>query len=757
MEGSVDVIVSNEKHKSNFDSQNDNYPHQVEKTANASLSNVDAIDVSGTISGTIQGNSQNFLKTVNQTSFQPNDATNPSAQLDIWTAAQFGNLEQVKNWIEGALADLVDAGGYTLLHVAVHSQNPLMVLYIAITQWNSLGKTVDKADNNGITPLMWAAYQGNEDQVNVLIRLGANVKLQDSQGKTALHFAMVRGSSSVIESLIKAGCDPDVCEFAQVNLDGNPNFDPTQKGKSARDVANEFGIKKTLDLAERKYKGFYQSFSDDMVVYKWKLRNEIMTFFSPFVSLYLGLKALSIYPWFFGLPLFLIILLGIHTLTIRVILKTRNSTRILNSPYFLGILTSSFLMAFLTWLFYIVPVTVYGTGDDRKFESLVGINIITFISCCLMAYFLYKTVKQTPGYLPVNESISNSSKVVSKLVDEKMFNFTTFCKTCLNYRPIRSKHCKDCNRCVAKMDHHCPWTYNCVGLENHKSFVIFLILLMICSSLFLYTVVEYLERMFVIYEPIPGRPCYLGDYMCGLFQSSSWTMCISGWIALNTSWVIILLLSQLYQISQNTTTNESLTGFRLHTTHYSTKKSNFKVVDGKLKRTRTSFSNNQNLDGDTDLNENSIDEYQEEYDSFSDFDSFSDSPEAPSGLGAGIIGISDPGTRYQRKPGPFAWMFPCLSRNKNTFERANEQELESGIHIEQINSSKNPYDNGVYKNCIQFWKTDEYTNYRYIHMDTNRFSNSQGKRNSALTEETRAESSSSAQYELGEIRSRLLQ
>ncbi|PVZ96940.1 hypothetical protein BB558_007142, partial [Smittium angustum] len=258
MEGSVDVIVSNEKHKSNFDSQNDNYPHQVEKTANASLSNVDAIDVSGTISGTIQGNSQNFLKTVNQTSFQPIDATNPSAQLDIWTAAQFGNLEQVKNWIEGALADLVDAGGYTLLHVAVHSQNPLMVLYIAITQWNSLGKTVDKADNNGITPLMWAAYQGNEDQVNVLIRLGANVKLQDSQGKTALHFAMVRGSSSVIESLIKAGCDPDVCEFAQVNLDGNPNFDPTQKGKSARDVANEFGIKKTLDLAERKYKGFYQ-------------------------------------------------------------------------------------------------------------------------------------------------------------------------------------------------------------------------------------------------------------------------------------------------------------------------------------------------------------------------------------------------------------------------------------------------------------------------------------------------------------------
>ncbi|XP_036294961.1 palmitoyltransferase ZDHHC6 isoform X4 [Pipistrellus kuhlii] len=32
------------------------------------------------------------------------------------------------------------------------------------------------------------------------------------------------------------------------------------------------------------------------------------------------------------------------------------------------------------------------------------------------------------------------------------------------------------NRCVLKMDHHCPWINNCCGYQNHASFTLFLLL-----------------------------------------------------------------------------------------------------------------------------------------------------------------------------------------------------------------------------------------------------------------------------------------
>lgn len=50
-----------------------------------------------------------------------------------------------------------------------------------------------------------------------------------------------------------------------------------------------------------------------------------------------------------------------------------------------------------------------------------------------------------------------------------------YCVKCKADKPERAHHCKRCGRCVLKMDHHCPWTAQCVGHDNFPHFLRFLV------------------------------------------------------------------------------------------------------------------------------------------------------------------------------------------------------------------------------------------------------------------------------------------
>uniref|UniRef100_A0AC35U580 Multifunctional fusion protein Palmitoyltransferase Autophagy-related protein 13 n=1 Tax=Rhabditophanes sp. KR3021 TaxID=114890 RepID=A0AC35U580_9BILA len=60
-----------------------------------------------------------------------------------------------------------------------------------------------------------------------------------------------------------------------------------------------------------------------------------------------------------------------------------------------------------------------------------------------------------------------------------------FCTTCLIIRPHRSKHCKYCNYCIVRFDHHCGWIGNCIGVTNHIYFITYLLLLIFNLCLFI--------------------------------------------------------------------------------------------------------------------------------------------------------------------------------------------------------------------------------------------------------------------------------
>lgn len=104
----------------------------------------------------------------------------------------------------------------------------------------------------------------------------------------------------------------------------------------------------------------------------------------------------------------------------------------------------------------------------------ISLFLIDLSMTLITLFFETRAVFSDPGVLQRSYCIlPKTLKQRTLVLKGRLFRFK-YCKTCCIFRPLGTSHCHECNNCVERYDHHCPWIGNCVGRNNYKYFFLFL-------------------------------------------------------------------------------------------------------------------------------------------------------------------------------------------------------------------------------------------------------------------------------------------
>ncbi|OAA62767.1 dhhc zinc finger membrane protein [Niveomyces insectorum RCEF 264] len=116
------------------------------------------------------------------------------------------------------------------------------------------------------------------------------------------------------------------------------------------------------------------------------------------------------------------------------------------------------------------------------------------------------TTASRPSSRPHASSVVSSRSSDSSSHAPTATSTVRWCKKCDAPKPRRAHHCRHCRRCIPKMDHHCPWTGNCVSMQTFPHFLRFVVF----TNLSLWTLAVLLARRFYSLYDQRHLPAYLG-------------------------------------------------------------------------------------------------------------------------------------------------------------------------------------------------------------------------------------------------------
>ncbi|CAI8618023.1 unnamed protein product [Vicia faba] len=140
-------------------------------------------------------------------------------QTALHWAAVRGSVAAADVLLEnGARVEAADINGYRAVHVAAQYGQTAFLNHVVVKYHADF----DVPDNDGRSPLHWAAYKGYADTIRLLLFRDASQGRQDKDGCTPLHWAALRGHSEACAVLVHAGTKEELM------VKDNAGFTPVQ-------------------------------------------------------------------------------------------------------------------------------------------------------------------------------------------------------------------------------------------------------------------------------------------------------------------------------------------------------------------------------------------------------------------------------------------------------------------------------------------------------------------------------------------------
>ncbi|XP_077407575.1 palmitoyltransferase ZDHHC4 [Vanacampus margaritifer] len=133
---------------------------------------------------------------------------------------------------------------------------------------------------------------------------------------------------------------------------------------------------------------------------------------------------------------------------------------------------------FFIYLHILLEGAVYAEFTYEVFGYCLemGTSLITlcvpYILLTVKTVLFYRCIKIDPGTVIKKK---HARQLHMYPYDKRLFFPGISCPTCHLIKPARSKHCRVCNRCVQRFDHHCIWVNNCIGAYNIRYFLLYLL------------------------------------------------------------------------------------------------------------------------------------------------------------------------------------------------------------------------------------------------------------------------------------------